>query len=451
MSRSSKQVAVIGAGLAGCEAAWQMAQRKISVDLFEMRPVEKSPAHFSSDFGELVCSNSLRSNQIANAVGLLKEEMRVLNSVVIKTADAHAVPAGRALAVDRTGFSSALTEAIESHPRITVHRKKVDNLKELQTQYDAVVVATGPLTEKSLAEDLKSFLGEEYLYFYDAISPIVYADSLDYGVVFRGSRYDQGVGDYLNVPLDKENYDRLSASLVDADPVPMHPFEKRLYFEGCVPVEELARRGPETLAYGPLKPVGLSDPRTGRQPHAVIQLRQEDKAGVLYNLVGFQTKLRIGDQRHILKSLPGMTEATFARFGSVHRNTFVNAPRSLSHSLSLLNCDKIYIAGQLSGVEGYAESTAIGLLAGIFCSFEVFGLARPDPPSETAHFALLRYLRESSPKNFQPMNVTFGLFPPVEMPRVPGRKREARRQRHGLLAERAIRSIPTYACFVESV
>ncbi len=451
MSSGTKRVAVIGAGLAGCEAAWQIAKRKIFVDLFEMRPVVKSPAHFSNDFGELVCSNSLRSDQLINAVGLLKQEMRLLDSVVIKTADANAVPAGRALAVDRTGFSATLTERIETHPQINVRREKVDNLRQLRERYDALVVATGPLTEKILADDLKKILGEEYLYFYDAISPIVYADSLDHDVVFRGSRYDEGEGDYLNVPLDKKSYDMLTSALIESDTVPLHPFEKSLYFEGCVPVEELARRGPETLAHGPLKPVGLLDPRSDSQPHAVIQLRQEDKAGVLYNLVGFQTKLRIGDQRRILHGLPGMSEAAFARFGSIHRNTFVNSPRSLSNSLSLVSLDKIYLAGQITGVEGYAESAAIGLLAGIFCSFELFGLDRPDPPNTSAHFALLRHLRESSAKRFQPMNITFGLFPPIDMPRLSGPKRIARRQKHTLLAERAIQSIPSYARSVESL
>jgi len=445
---ATPKIAVVGAGLAGCEAAWQAARRGAQVDLYEMRPGERSPAHHTDTFGELVCSNSLRSNQTVNAVGLLKEEMRRLGSLVIATADAHAVPAGRALAVDRTGFSEGLTEAMESHPGISVRRARVDRIDDLTGSYDAVILATGPLTASSLAEDLQQQLGESYLYFYDAISPIVYADSLDHSVVFRASRYEDGEGDYLNIPLDADTYHRLVEGLVEADTVPLHGFERRMYFEGCLPVEEMARRGPETLAHGPLKPVGLRDPRSGERPYAVVQLRQEDKVGALYNLVGFQTKLRIGEQRSLLRALPGMAEASFARFGSVHRNTYVNAPARLGPSLALLAREKVYLAGQLAGVEGYVESAALGLLSGLFSMAEVRGEALPEPPETTAHAALLRHLRDASGKNFQPMNVTFGLFPPLLGPRPKGRRGEAKREKHRRLAERALDDLAGYAASV---
>ncbi len=435
----AEPVVVIGAGLAGCEAAWQIARRGVPVRLYEMKPERRSPAHHSPDFAELVCSNSLRSNVATSAVGLLKEEMRRLGSLVLGVADETAVPAGRALAVDRLAFSRRITEAVESHPRIEVRRELVTRIPDAR---DArlVVLASGPLTASELAQDLQELLGEEYLYFYDAISPIVYADSVDHGVAFRASRWEEGEGDYLNLPLDEPAYRDFVAGLLAADTVPLHAFEKSLYFEGCLPVEEMARRGPDTLAHGPMKPVGLRDPRSGRRPFAVVQLRQEDKRGVLYNLVGFQTKLRIGEQRRLFRSLPGMAEAVFARFGSVHRNTYLCAPAKLAPDLSLRARPGLYVAGQLAGVEGYVESAALGALAGLQAAAAARGLEPPLPPETTAHGALLRHLREADPERFQPMNVSYGLFPPLEAAgRIPKREKQRR------LAERALAAFEPWA------
>jgi methylenetetrahydrofolate--tRNA-(uracil-5-)-methyltransferase len=433
--RSKAELAVIGGGLAGCEAAWQAAARGVRVCLYEMKPAHFSPAHRLPGFAELVCSNSLRSDQPSNAVGLLKEEMRRLGSLVIAAADASRVPAGRALAVDRDAFSARITDAIESHPRIRVERTRVTALP----RSGRAILATGPLTDGPLAADLASLLGEEYLYFYDAISPIVYADSIDHAVAFRASRYEDGPGDYLNLPLDPSEYRRFVAELTLADSVPLHPFESALYFEGCLPIEEMARRGPDTLAFGPMKPVGLTDPRTGQRPFAVVQLRQEDKRGVLYNLVGFQTKLRIGEQKRILRSLPGMAEAVFARLGSVHRNTYVNAPQQLAPTLELCKRPGLYLAGQIAGVEGYVESAALGFLAGIHAAAAELGVETPLPPEETAHAALLRHLGESDPRHFQPMNVSFGLFP-----KLAGAKRTNKHDRHARMVERARDALAPY-------
>ncbi|MFP6605595.1 MAG: methylenetetrahydrofolate--tRNA-(uracil(54)-C(5))-methyltransferase (FADH(2)-oxidizing) TrmFO, partial [Myxococcota bacterium] len=348
-------VTIVGGGLAGCEAAWQAARRGVPVVLYDMKPERMSPAHASPDFAELVCSNSLRASGLSNAVGLLKQEMRGMSSLILEAADSTAVPAGRALAVDRSAFSRFITEAIEANPRIEVRRELVPKIPE----EPIAILATGPLTASELAEDLQRLLGDEYLYFYDAISPTLYADSIDHEVVFRQSRYESGEGDYLNVPLSRAEYRAFVDALLAAETVPLHAFEAALYFEGCLPIEELARRGPKTLAFGPMKPVGLIDPRSGKRPYAVVQLRQEDKAGVLYNLVGFQTKLRIGEQKSVLRSLPGLSEAVFARFGSVHRNTYINAPERLLPTLELKARPGLYIAGQMAGVEGYVESAAL--------------------------------------------------------------------------------------------
>ena len=430
-------VVVVGAGLAGCEAAWQAAIRGLSVTLYEMKPVHYSPAHRSSDFAELVCSNSLRSNQLGNAVGLLKEEMRRLVSLVLSAADESAVPAGRALAVDRDAFARRITETLTAHPRIEVVRERVATVPD-----DALVVlATGPLTDPALARELRVLLGEEYLYFYDALSPIVYADSIDCEVAFRASRYEDGEGDYLNLPLDAEPYAAFVGALTRGDTVPLHEHEAALYFEGCLPIEEMARRGPETLAYGPMKPVGLVDPRTGRRPHAVVQLRQEDKRGILYSLVGFQTKLRIGEQKRIFRSLPGAEKAVFARFGSVHRNTYINAPRHLTRTLELRARSGLWIAGQMAGVEGYVESAALGLLAGVNAAFRARDQEPPLPPDTTAHGALLRYLVDADARHFQPMNVNYGLFPLLAETGVKLR----RRQRHEQKAARALEDLQVYA------
>jgi methylenetetrahydrofolate--tRNA-(uracil-5-)-methyltransferase len=434
---STRRIVVVGAGLAGCEAAWQMARRGVDVLLYEMKPVCFSPAHTSPEFAELVCSNSLRSKVLTNAVGLLKAEMRRLGSLVIEAADQTSVPAGRALAVDRADFSRHITEAIESHPRIEVRRERVDHLP----RDPLLVVATGPLTAPELARDIQLLLGDAYLYFYDAISPIVYADSIDHRVAFRASRYEEGDGDYLNLPLDRAAYERFVGALLEAETVPLHPFEASLYFEGCLPIEEMARRGRDTLSFGPMRPVGLKDPRDGQRPHAVVQLRQEDKRGILYNMVGFQTKLRIGEQRRVFRGLPGMCEATFARYGSVHRNTYVNAPKRLTRTLEARQRPGLFIAGQMAGVEGYVESAALAYLAGVNATFRIRGERPPAPPGTTAHGALLHHLMEADPRGFQPMNVNFGLFPPpADLPR-----RMPKREKNRWIAERALADLEPFA------
>jgi methylenetetrahydrofolate--tRNA-(uracil-5-)-methyltransferase len=429
------RVVVVGAGLAGAEAAWQLAERGVDVELFEMRPARFSPAHTSAELAELVCSNSLRGASLGNAVGLLKEEMRRLGSLVLRAADATALPAGRALAVDRTLFSRFVTEAIETHPRIELRREELEALPDAEL----AILATGPLSSEPLAAALRTLVGEDSLYFYDAISPIVYADSLDGSVAFRASRWEDGEGDYWNLPLDAAAYAAFVEALRTAESVPLHPFEAALYFEGCLPLEEMARRGPETLRYGPLKPVGLVDPRTGRRPHAVVQLRHEDKRGMLLNLVGCQTKLRKGEQERVFRALPGLGEAVFARYGSVHRNTYLNAPRLLAPSLELRARPGLFLAGQLAGVEGYVESAALGLVAGVNAACAARGTAAPQPDERTAHGALLAHLRGARARDFQPMNVNYGLFPPLE-----GTGRLKRGEKNQRLAERALAALEPY-------
>ncbi|HXV36884.1 MAG TPA: methylenetetrahydrofolate--tRNA-(uracil(54)-C(5))-methyltransferase (FADH(2)-oxidizing) TrmFO, partial [Myxococcota bacterium] len=390
------RVAIVGAGLAGCEAAWQAARRGLRVVLYEMKPGRFSPAHRSEAFAELVCSNSLRSNALVNAVGLLKEEMRRLGSLVMQAADESAIPAGRALAVDREAFSRRITETIEAHPRIEIRREVVARIPD----DERAILATGPLTASELARELQQLLGDEHLYFYDAQSPILYADSIDPEVAFRASRYAEGDGDYLNIPLAEGEYLAFVESLLAAETVPLHPFEAKLYFEGCLPIEEMARRGVQTLAFGPLKPVGLVDPRTGRRPHAVLQLRQEDKRGTMYNLVGCQTKLRIGEQQRVFRALPGLSGAEFARYGSVHRNTYVNAPKQLTRTLELRKKPGLYLAGQMAGVEGYVESAALGFVAALNAVCQARGREPLLPAPETAHGALLHHLSDADPRDF---------------------------------------------------
>jgi methylenetetrahydrofolate--tRNA-(uracil-5-)-methyltransferase len=425
---------VIGAGLAGSEAAWQLAQRGVRVALYEMKPARLSPAHQSGEFAELVCSNSLRGAALTNAVGLLKEEMRRLGSLVLRVADETSVPAGRALAVDRSEFSRRITAELEAHANVEVRREERTRLPT----DELTVLASGPLTAPTLAAELADIVGGESLYFYDAISPIVYADSLDLGAAFRASRWEDGEGDYWNLALDAESYQVFVAALLAAETVPLHPFEKELYFEGCLPIEEMARRGPATLRFGPMKAAGLTDPRTGRWPHAVVQLRHEDKRGTIFNLVGFQTKLRQADQQRIFRSLPGMSEAVFARYGSVHRNTFVNAPRVLNADLSLRGRPNVLLAGQMAGVEGYVESAALGFMAAQFAHARLRGTTAAEPAPETAHGALLAHLRAERAHGFQPTNVNFGLFPPLDVGRMP------RVDKNRRLAERALTALETY-------
>jgi methylenetetrahydrofolate--tRNA-(uracil-5-)-methyltransferase len=441
-----RRVTIVGAGLAGCEAAWQAARRGLDVTLLEMKPAHFSPAHREPAFAELVCSNSLRAAGLGNAVGLLKEEMRRLCSLVMAVADETAVPAGRALAVDRIAFSRRITETLESHPRIEVRHELVSRIP----RDGRTILASGPLTAPELADDLRRTIGEEYLYFYDAISPIVYADSIDMDVAFRASRWEEGEGDYLNLALDAAAYDRFVDALLAAETVPLHAFEAALYFEGCLPIEEMARRGRDTLAYGPMKPVGLRDPRGAERPRAVVQLRQEDKRGVLYNLVGFQTKMRVGEQQRVFRGLPGLADAVFARYGSVHRNTYLNAPTKLDPHLALRALPEVHVAGQLAGVEGYVESAALGLLAGVFASFLEHGLEPPRPAATTAHGALLRHLGDADPGRFQPMNVNYGLFPPLAAPGALAR-RLRKPEKNAALAARALDDLAGFASAAEAL
>jgi len=369
-------IQVIGGGLAGCEAAYHAARYPVRVILHEMKPGVFSPAHQRDDLAELVCSNSLRSNSVDTPAGRLKADMRRLGSLVIGTADEYAVPAGQALAVDRTLFSKAITERIESHPRIEVRREEV---KEIPSD-GTVIIATGPLCSAALSDRIGRKLGKKYLYFYDAISPIVYADTVDSSRHFRASRYGKGGDDYVNIPLDREQYEGFVQLLREGETVPLYDFEKALYFEGCLPVEVLAERGIDTLAHGPMKPVGLADPGTGRVPHAVVQLRQENKEGSLLSMVGFQTKLRYPEQRRIFRTLPGMSDARFARLGLVHRNTYINAPLFLDAALRLRKDPRIMFAGQIAGVEGYVESAALGILAGLNAGSLASGQAPAVPP-----------------------------------------------------------------------
>jgi methylenetetrahydrofolate--tRNA-(uracil-5-)-methyltransferase len=428
---------VIGGGLAGCEAAWALAERGVAVRLCEMRPVRTTPAHHTDALAELVCSNSFKSLEPTNAHGLLKAEMRRLGSLVLQAADVARVPGGAALAVDRVVFSRAVHERVTSHPLVTLVREEVTELPS------PAVVATGPLTSDRLGDALARRVGREALAFYDAIAPIVATDSLDHDALFRASRYGKGDGDdYLNAPMDAVQYTAFVAALVAADQYePPHEFDRIPYFEGCLPVEEMARRGPETLRFGPMKPVGLRDPRTGREAHAVVQLRREDRAGQMWNLVGFQTRLRTAAQRSVFTTIPGLAGAEFLRYGSIHRNSYLNAPVTLSPYLSLRDDPALLVAGQLTGVEGYTESSATGLLAGINLARILQGEEPLLPPPTTMLGALYRYLRECDAQRFQPMNANFGLLDPLP-PDSPRRDREAKKR---MLADRALADIDRFA------
>ncbi len=409
MTAQDTSVTVIGGGLAGCEAAWQLLRRGRRVRLCEMKPARFSPAHKSPFLAELVCSNSLRSNALDNAVGLLKEELRRMDSLIMAAADATAVPAGKALAVDRTAFSRFVEEHLTAQPDLELVRGEVTEIPSS----GITIIATGPLTAEALAAAIIALTGGANLYFYDAISPIIEGSSIAMNRVFAASRYGRGEADYLNCPLDRDTYERFWKALTEGEEVPLHAFEEVKCFEGCLPVEVMAHRGIETLAHGPMKPVGLIDPLTGCRPHAVVQLRREDKQGILYNMVGFQTKLTWPEQKRIFRMIPGLENAAFARYGSVHRNTFLNAPALLTPFLQLHTRPDLFFAGQITGVEGYIESTAMGLLAGINASSLIAGHEPIAPPPETSLGALIGHLQRADRKTFQPMNIAFGLFPPL--------------------------------------
>jgi len=421
-------VNVIGAGLAGSEAAFQLARRGIRVRLHEMRPVRMTEAHATGLFGELVCSNSLRSASLEAAVGILKEEMRRLGSIVIAAAEDARVPAGAALAVDREEFARALTATLSADPMVEIVRGEVTALPAGVT-----IVATGPLTSPALSAELDRLVGSRNLYFYDAIAPIVSADSIDMNLAFRASRWGKGGEDYINCPLDEAQYRAFVEALIAAEKVAAHPFERMIYFEGCLPIEELARRGPLTLAFGPMRPVGLIDPRTGRNPFAVVQLRQDDRLKRLYNIVGFQTKMTYPEQRRVLRMIPGLERAEFVRLGSLHRNTFIDSPRLMRPTLQLRSRDDLFLAGQMIGVEGYIESAAAGLLAGINAARMCAGTPLVVPPPETAMGSLVAYIVDPKRQDFQPMNANFGLMPEINS-RTRGRAKKTEMAERALLA-----------------
>lgn len=403
-------VHVIGAGLAGCEAVTQLTRHGIPVILHEMRPVKSDEAHKTAYFAELVCSNSLRAGNIENAVGLLKEEMRRLGSLIMEKADEHQVPAGGALAVDRDGFAAAVTEAVKANPLVTVIHEEVTDLESLE---GTVIVASGPLTSDALFADIKKLLKSEYLHFFDAAAPIVTADSLDYDKVYRASRYDKGGADYLNCPFyTKEEYVAFWEALCNAESAPVKDFEHDV-FEACMPIEEMAARGEDTMRFGPLKPVGLIDPRNGKEAYAVVQLRQDNAAASLYNLVGFQTHLKWPEQRRVFGMIPGLENAEFVRFGVMHKNTYLNSPQLLDKHFNLRSNKRFYFAGQMTGVEGYVESAASGLMAGLAAARAVLELPEVEFPDVTAHGALANYISNPAIENFQPMNINFGLIPPL--------------------------------------
>lgn len=421
------QVTVIGAGLAGSEAAWQIAQSGVSVTLYEMRPGRMTPAHKSDQFAELVCSNSLRAANMENAVGLLKEEMRQLGSLIMQAADANRLPAGGALAVDREEFSAYITNRLSQHPLVNIIREEVTTVPE-----GIVIFASGPLTSSALSTTIQELTGSDGLYFYDAAAPIIAKDSLDMNVIYRASRYGKGDDDYLNCPMDRETYEAFWHELVHAETVPVKEFEKEIYFEGCMPVEVMAARGIDTLRFGPLKPVGLPDPNTGEIPWAVVQLRQDNAAATLYNIVGFQTHLKWPEQQRVFRMIPGLSTAEFVRLGVMHRNTYINSPSVLLPTLQLRSDKRILFAGQMTGVEGYVESAAAGLLAGINAA----RLAKDSPalefPRNTAHASLAHYITHAESKSFQPMNINFGLLPPL------GKKIRDKKEKNRLIAERAL-------------
>ena len=425
-------VHVIGAGLAGCEAVTQLTRHGIPVILHEMRPVKSDEAHKTAYLAELVCSNSLRAGNIENAVGLLKEEMRRLGSLIMQKADEHQVPAGGALAVDRDGFAAAVTEAVKANPLVTVIHEEVTDLESLE---GTVIVASGPLTSAALFADIKKLLQADYLHFFDAAAPIVTADSLDYDKVYRASRYDKGGADYLNCPFyTKEEYVAFWEALCNAESAPVKDFEHDV-FEACMPIEEMAARGEDTMRFGPLKPVGLIDPRNGKEAYAVVQLRQDNAAASLYNLVGFQTHLKWPEQRRVFGMIPGLENAEFVRFGVMHKNTYLNSPQLLDKHFNLRSNKRFYFAGQMTGVEGYVESAASGRLAGLAAARALLGLPEVEFPEVTAHGALANYISNPTIENFQPMNINFGLIPPLTV------RIRKKREKNAQIAARALEAL----------
>ncbi|MEK4979767.1 FADH(2)-oxidizing methylenetetrahydrofolate--tRNA-(uracil(54)-C(5))-methyltransferase TrmFO [Bacillus sp. FSL K6-6540] len=430
----SQRVTVIGAGLAGSEAAWQIASRGVPVTLYEMRPVVKTPAHHTDKFAELVCSNSLRANGLTNAVGVLKEEMRMLNSLVIGSADRNSVPAGGALAVDRDGFSGEITETLHQHPLIEVVNEEIQHIPE----EGIVVIATGPLTSPALSSQIRELMGEDYFYFYDAAAPIVEKDSIDMSKVYLASRYDKGEAAYLNCPMTEEEFDAFYDALINAEVAQLKEFEKEIYFEGCMPIEVMMKRGKQTALFGPMKPVGLVNPHTGKLPHAVVQLRQDNAAGTLYNLVGFQTHLKWGEQKRIISMIPGLENAEIVRYGVMHRNTFVNSPKLLEQTYQVKTRPNLYLAGQMTGVEGYVESAASGLIAGINAARAAQGRERIVFPQESTIGSMAYYITHADPDNFQPMNANFGLLPGLE------KRIRNKKEKNEALANRALDGVRVF-------
>ncbi len=426
------EITIIGGGLAGVEAAWQAARAGAHVRLYEMRPVKLTPAHRTDKLAEIVCSNSLKSDEQGSASHLLKEELRRADSLVMEAAAATRVPAGAALAVDRQQFAEYVTERIESHPRIKIVRKEVINI----SRDDVTVIATGPLTSDALTMEIMKLTGDDQLYFYDAIAPIIAADSIDRSIAFPAARYDKGGDDYLNCPFDREQYAQFYAALIEANSVPLQRFEETRWFESCLPIEELARRGVDTLRYGPMKPVGLVDPRTGREPYAAVQLRQENLMADAYSMVGFQNHLRYGEQARVLRLIPGLEQAEFLQFGQIHRNTYINAPRVLAATMQMRSASNLFFAGQITGVEGYVESVAMGWLAGNNAARHLLGQELLLAPPRSAIGALARYVSGAETKNYQPVNITFALLEPLSAELTRGVRRK--RDRHLLQVKLAL-------------
>ncbi|WP_281828814.1 MULTISPECIES: methylenetetrahydrofolate--tRNA-(uracil(54)-C(5))-methyltransferase (FADH(2)-oxidizing) TrmFO [Lactobacillus] len=430
-----EKVTVIGGGLAGSEATWQIAKRGIPVDLYEMRPRKMTPAHHTGEFAELVCTNSMRSNQLSNAVGLLKEEMRQLDSLIMQAADKTQVPAGGALAVDRDLFSDYVTKKLRSFDNVTVHDEEITEIPK----EGIVVIATGPLTSDALASQIQKFSGTDSLHFFDAAAPIVAADSIDMNIVYKKSRYDRGEAAYLNCPMDKEQYEKFAQELVHAETAEMHGFENNDVFEGCMPIEVMAARGVKTMLFGPLKPVGLEDPKTGKTPYAVVQLRQDNAAASMYNIVGFQTHLKYGEQKRVFSLIPGLENARFVRYGKMHRNTYMASPEVLNASYEAKQQKGLFFAGQMTGVEGYVESAGSGLVAGINAAREALGKDTAVFPVDTALGSMANYVTTTDAKHFQPMNASFALLPSLE-----GKKIRNKKERHLKISERGLNSLAAF-------